>query len=84
MTIVAAFGRCLGTGRYDVGKGGWVVLEVKTGGRSMLMKRDVARDRRREHAAPQQTSRTPGATYFIASRRWTIPFWRLARPTKRM
>ena len=35
-------------------------------------------------ALAQQTSRTPGSTCFIASRRWTMPFCRLTRPTKRM
>src|SRR5271166_2879816 len=35
-------------------------------------------------AQPRADPQTPGPTYFIASRRWTMPFWRLARPTKRM
>ena len=35
-------------------------------------------------ALVQQTRRTPGSTCFIASMRWTIPFWRVVRPTNRM
>ena len=35
-------------------------------------------------ALVQQTSLTPGSTNFIASIRWTSPFCREVRPTKRM